>query len=208
MHIDSDYKTLGTFPINVIQPLIDLANELDWSLPDFSRNGHYLDNAIVRVPYNIRKEPPQEITPTIQRVLDCFWPIDAYMRTLYPDHVFIKCEMNWIKPNENIPIHIDPCWWHGVSHRIHVPIITNDDCFFLVEGRPHHFEVGKYYEVNNRKYHSVSNTGTHGRLHLVFDAMPQTVYNDAIAQSIDISEVNVTPYKLDSFENLPKDLLL
>ena len=152
MFIESDCKLLGDIPLSIIQPMAELANKIDWDLPEFSRNGNYLDNAIIRVPYNIRKEPPQEHTPTIQKMLDLFWPIDAHMRTLYSNHVFIKCEMNWIRPGEKVPIHIDNCWWHGNSHRIHVPIITNPDCFYIVEGRPTHLRVGKYYEINNRKY--------------------------------------------------------
>jgi hypothetical protein len=203
MDIGVDYKKLGDFPVEILQPLRELASKIDWSLPDFARNSGYVDNAIVRVPYGIRKEPPQPLTPLVQQVLDVFKPVDAYMKTLYTQHVFIKCEMNWIKPNEVVPIHRDNSWWHGHCPRIHVPVITNEQCFWIVEGRSSHLPVGGYYEVNNRKFHSVVNNGDHGRLHLVFDIMEQSVYDDAIAAGINISHQDIFDYALSSWNELP-----
>ena len=202
MNIDADYRKLGEFPVEVLQPLKDLALTIDWSLPDFKRNAIYVDNPIVRVPYGIRQEPPQPLTPMVQQVLDAFAPVDAYMKTLYTDHVFIKCEINWIMPGQVVAIHKDNCWWHGHCPRIHVPVITNEQCFWVVEGRSHHLPVGSYYEVNNRKFHSAVNNSDHGRLHLVFDIMDQSVYNDAIAAGIDISQKDIFDCALGSWSEL------
>jgi len=205
MDIGVDYKRLSDFPVKILQPLQELASTMDWSLPDFDRNGDYLNNAIVRVPYGIRKEPLQSLTPIIQQFLDAFAPIDAYMKTLYPQHVFIKCEMNWLKPGEVVPIHKDNCWWHKHCPRVHVPVITNKQCGWVVEGRLHHLPVGSYYEVNNRKFHSAVNNGNNGRLHLVFDIMEQSVYDNAVAAGIDISHQDIVDHKLSSWDQLPND---
>lgn len=202
MDIGVDYRRLGDFPVKILQPLQELASTMDWSLTDFDRNGDYLNNAIVRVPYGVRKEPPQLLTPIVQQFLDAFAPIDAYMKTLYVQHVFIKCEMNWLKPGEVVPIHKDNCWWHGNCPRIHVPVITNEQCFWVVEGRSHHLPVGSYYEVNNRKFHSAVNNSHHGRLHLVFDIMDKSVYNNAIAEGINISHKDIFDFALSSWNEL------
>ena len=49
------------------------------------------------------------------------------------------------------------------SHRIHVPVTTNKRVRFTIDGKPFHFEVGKAYEINNQKKHSVMNLGSEQR---------------------------------------------
>lgn len=64
------------------------------------------------------------------------------------------------------------------SHRIHVPLKTNSRVRFTVDGRPHKFEVGKAYEINNQLNHSVMNKGAEDRIHFIFDYLPPTLRAD------------------------------
>jgi aspartyl/asparaginyl beta-hydroxylase (cupin superfamily) len=59
-----------------------------------------------------------------------------------------------------------------IGHRIHVPITTNPRVRFMIDGRPHRLEVGKAYEINNQKNHSVMNKGTEDRITFIFDYVP------------------------------------
>ena len=54
-------------------------------------------------------------------------------------------------------------------HKIHVPLLTNDDVIFYVGGQPHHFAEGEAVEVNNMGFHAVENRGTTDRIHLIFE---------------------------------------
>lgn len=54
-------------------------------------------------------------------------------------------------------------------HKIHVPIATNPEAWFFVEGARHHFEEGRAYEVNNAAGHGVTNGGATDRIHLIFE---------------------------------------
>ena len=58
------------------------------------------------------------------------------------------------------------------SHRIHVPVTTNPGVRFMINGRPHRFEVGNAYEINNQKNHSVMNSGAEDRITFIFDYLP------------------------------------
>lgn len=58
------------------------------------------------------------------------------------------------------------------SHRIHVPITTNNRVRFMIDGKPYRFDVGKAYEINNQLTHSVMNSGTEERITFIFDYMP------------------------------------
>ena len=60
------------------------------------------------------------------------------------------------------------------SHRVHVPVTTNNKVRFMIEGRPHRLEVGNAYEVNNQKRHGVMNGGDDDRITFIFDYVPGT----------------------------------
>lgn len=59
-----------------------------------------------------------------------------------------------------------------MGHRIHVPITTNSGVQFTIEGKPYPFEVGKAYEINNQKKHSVMYLGKEDRISFIFDYVP------------------------------------
>lgn len=58
------------------------------------------------------------------------------------------------------------------SHRIHVPLTSNEGVRFMINGRPHRFEPGQAYEINNQRNHSVMNTGKEDRITFIFDYLP------------------------------------
>ena len=45
----------------------------------------------------------------------------------------------------------------------------------MIDGRPHPLAVGRAYEVNNQKNHSVMNKGTEDRITFIFDYLPPDV---------------------------------
>lgn len=60
----------------------------------------------------------------------------------------------------------------SVSHRIHVPIITNDYVDFIVGNTRLEPKPGLAFELNNDLPHMVVNRGATDRIHLIFDYMP------------------------------------
>jgi hypothetical protein len=54
-------------------------------------------------------------------------------------------------------------------HKIHVPLKTNEDVTFFVDGTGYHFEEGEAVEVNNMGLHAVENRGDTDRIHLIFE---------------------------------------
>jgi hypothetical protein len=54
-------------------------------------------------------------------------------------------------------------------HKIHVPLKTNDDVAFYVDGIGYHFAEGEAVEVNNMGVHAVQNRGQGERIHLIFE---------------------------------------
>jgi hypothetical protein len=63
-----------------------------------------------------------------------------------------------------------------LGRRIHIPIETNDDCFFTVGGDRRNLKVGELWEINNdKKEHSVQNLGETDRIHFIVDWVEQSL---------------------------------
>ncbi len=54
-------------------------------------------------------------------------------------------------------------------HKVHVPLQTNEDVTFFVDGTAYHFAEGEAVEVNNMGVHAVENRGSTDRIHLIFE---------------------------------------
>lgn len=89
-----------------------------------------------------------------------------------PGGTIIRAMAAKLKAGKTITPHTDkhPSFHH--SHRIHVPITTNSKVRFMIDGRPHRFEVGRAYEINNQQRHGVINSGQQDRITYIFDYIP------------------------------------
>lgn len=54
-------------------------------------------------------------------------------------------------------------------HKIHVPLVTNVQTIFFVDGVGRHLVEGEAVEVNNMGVHAVANGGDADRIHLIFE---------------------------------------
>ena len=56
------------------------------------------------------------------------------------------------------------------THRIHVPIVTNESCIFTIEEESRHLRAGEIWMIDNvDRFHSVINGGQENRIHLIID---------------------------------------
>lgn len=71
---------------------------------------------------------------------------------------------------KSIPSHVDTGLTLVHCRRIHIPIQTNENCFFTVGEEKKNLKVGELWEINNdKKKHSVDNFGDDDRIHLIVD---------------------------------------
>ncbi len=77
-----------------------------------------------------------------------------------------------LNPGREIPTHVDENASSLVPHKIHVPLITNPDVIFHIDGKPYHLPAGRAYELNNHLPHSVHNPSDRVRIHFIFDCYP------------------------------------
>jgi len=62
---------------------------------------------------------------------------------------------------------------HDETPRIHLPLITNDGCFMIIDGKTEKLHESVTYHVDTTKDHTALNAGKHLRFHMVF-CLPST----------------------------------
>ena len=73
-----------------------------------------------------------------------------------------RTRLMWLGPHSCYSMHRD------YTLRIHVPIITNPNCYFVFQsGEVSHLPIGNVYHVTTTKLHTFINCSDQPRLHLV-----------------------------------------
>jgi hypothetical protein len=75
--------------------------------------------------------------------------------------------------DNNVLPHADDSPYLSAARRHHIPIKTNKDVLFFIDGEPKHLSVGECWEINNNKVHSVTNSSEEDRVHLIIDIIPE-----------------------------------
>lgn len=101
-------------------------------------------------------------------------PIVGQLTPYFPANALTtQWMLSVVMPGHSIEPHRDtqaPSW----MCRVHVPLTSNDQSSFVVEGAAHRLWVGEAYKVNTEAEHSVSNYGAIPRIHFMFDVMVPT----------------------------------
>ncbi len=137
---------------------------------------HRQTESVVLVFVNLDNWPELEVLkePGWDRLADVAVPLmhDIIERCYPKGGTIIRAMAAKLLPGGRIPPHTDTHPSFHMGHRIHIPITTNARVRFMIDGRPHRFEIGKAYEINNQMNHSVANKGQEDRITFIFDYMP------------------------------------
>lgn len=81
------------------------------------------------------------------------------------EYKLVRTRFMWVNGMSCYSIHRD------LTPRIHVPIITNPECYFVMKQENQatidHLPAGKVYWTDTRKYHTFMNCSLEPRLHLI-----------------------------------------
>ena len=95
--------------------------------------------------------------PVVSELMANFHGCIVYQRMLS-----VVMPGNYIEPHRDQQA---PYW----LCRVHVPLHTNEQSDFIVDGKSHRMDVGMAYRVNTLAEHSVFNNGNSPRTHFMFD---------------------------------------
>lgn len=91
-----------------------------------------------------------------------------FLTEKYQGEVFKILLVN-LQPNASIEPHVDSGFSLEQTHRVHLPIVTNEQVFFTVDNHTINMKAGELYEINNLLLHSVENRSSLNRIHIIID---------------------------------------
>jgi mannose-6-phosphate isomerase-like protein (cupin superfamily) len=113
----------------------------------------------------------EDLMPALWMTADHFEQTDSG-RQLVADNgagYFIRASLVRLKAGAGIAEHRDMNYSLTHSHRIHLPVVSNEGVQFTVGDETLNLKEGQLFEINNRRMHSVHNGGSEDRVHLILD---------------------------------------
>ena len=169
-------RDLGSFDCHGLIDAVEQLDEAAWTEKTYrqeSFNVHRSTESIVLCFVDLDRWPDLVISREVgwDRLGDTAEPVmEAIIGRHYePGGSVIRAMAVRLRPGARIMPHVDEHESLKISHRIHVPLITNPRVRFFIDGVPHRFEPGRAVEVNNQLSHSVMNDGKTSRVHFIFD---------------------------------------
>ena len=177
--IDTPLRDLGDVPMQSLKEAIESLERIAW-----------LDNQQRQQEYDVHRRTESVVMiftsgdgwPDIKVTREAGWDLlheaaVPLMMEVISQHypvggTIIRAMAAKLLPGEVITPHRDAHPSFHNSHRIHIPIKTNARVRFMIDGQPHKLEIGKAYEINNQKTHSVMNKGKEERINFIFDYVP------------------------------------
>jgi len=87
---------------------------------------------------------------------------DTIFEEIIIKYNMIRTRLIWVKPFSCYSFHMDN------EPRLHIPLITNTQCFFVFKEIPiYHMATGNLYWTNTTKAHTFINCSNQPRLHLI-----------------------------------------
>ena len=179
MNIGERLRELGEVDISALKEAILGLDERAWREEEYRQQAfdvHRQTESVVLMFVNLDDWPSLEVfkEPGWDRLVDVAMPVmHDIIRRFYPKGgTIIRAMAAKLLAGGRITPHTDSHPSFHIGHRIHVPITTNNRVRFMIDGRPHRFEPGKAYEINNQMNHGVMNKGRDDRITFIFDYVP------------------------------------
>jgi Aspartyl/Asparaginyl beta-hydroxylase len=181
MRLSNPYELISDqFPISLIADLRKTITEPDWFAYDYrksmfpSSTNDIYDSILIRHSSEYSTKTIRNM-PLYEKYATVINPILDFIRQFYRVDDYVAF-LSRLGPEGVIATHRDSGEFLERVHRLHIPIQTNSDCFYLVENNTVHMKVGTLYEIDNQREHGVVNQGTSDRIQLVVN-----VYGDRSA---------------------------
>jgi hypothetical protein len=172
------FKYLGTFNTENIQNKLKTLTNDDWEEYSYRQITFDVHRKTLTLPLlfneNFDLEPLQfKYYNTFKSDLD---ELEMLFKELYGSGKFVRCILVNLLAGAQIPIHVDGGESLEISHRHHIPIITNDAVFFQIGDEINNLKTNTLWEINNQKPHGVWNDSTQDRIHMIVDWIEEKDY--------------------------------
>ena len=185
MNFQGSFSRIGTIDIAPIKDLVLQLTQEHWGQQS-TREKRYEVHKNTQSIGLVFDEDFRHMNPTVHPAYELFAPVLRDLFAQISEHYetapeiqakfgrpvqgyFIRVNLVKLAAGGTIAEHRDMNFSLAHSHRIHVPIVTNDLVFFHVGQKTVTMQEGEIIEINNRREHSVENKGSEDRVHLILD---------------------------------------
>jgi aspartyl/asparaginyl beta-hydroxylase (cupin superfamily) len=178
MNINTNYKDLLFYNTEKIKKALDEADQKIWELDTFRQRTYDQHKKTQSIVYiwseaddhhydNVKIPIPREDSDELNR--EVYKAADLIKEKFSKNSVITRLMLAKLTKECHIGEHSDPGNLTKI-HRCHLPIITNDECLFYINGEPYNFKENFAVEINNQRRHKVY-AGNEDRIHLICDIL-------------------------------------
>ena len=185
MNFDGDLRKIGEIDVTRFAQQAAKITDADWTADAFRQKTYEVHKQTQTIRL-IMDEDGRHRDPTYHPSYEIYKelvdPIEIFIRRQFEQTLkakrlrkkhgrgyFIRMILVKLLANGSIPHHVDQGETLSKSHRMHLPIITNEQNLFSVGDTEMHMKAGELWEINNRREHGVINGGSEDRTHLIVD---------------------------------------
>jgi len=177
MKLDVPYKIVNNVPKELIEESLSLIKPEHWYLDDTRNKMGNLEKTqtiFVRYfdDYKFAQTDMWKEHLINHPLYDYYLPVVAkFLKILKQNYNFSNymCFFAKLLPNSNIGFHADGGPFLEECNRIHIPLKTNKDVYYIIENQKSNWIVGNIYEFDNTRLHGVENNSDKERIHLMFN---------------------------------------
>lgn len=185
MNFPGNFRHLGSVDIDALRQQVSMLTEEQWSAYALrqSRYEVHRDTETIGLVFDpdFRHSHPTRL-PALDIFHDGLYPaltlVARHFETSaqgpaltkeYGLGYFIRATLVRLRAGGSIDPHQDNNFSLAHSHRVHLPVVTNDKVLFTVGRETMALPAGELYEINNRRKHSVRNGSNEARVHVILD---------------------------------------
>ena len=185
MNFDGDLRKIGEIDVTRFAQQAAKITDADWTADAFRQKTYEVHKQTQTIRLIMdedgrHRDPTYHLSYGIYKEL--LEPIETFIRRQFEQTLkakrlrkkhgrgyFIRMILVKLLADGSIPRHVDQGETLAKSHRMHLPIITNEQNLFSVGDAEVHMKAGEVWEINNRREHGVVNGGGEDRIHLIID---------------------------------------
>jgi len=199
--VNRDYDTR---PLR--EKIVQITDEV-WAESDRSERFkvHRQTQTVLLIKYLDEISTKPEIQPPYAEFEELLRPVVDHIANYYQDNGFVlRILLTKLTAGSKIDEHVDFGYSLLNVHRIHIPIITNEDVDFYVGGTKKQMRAGEFWEIDNARKHAVENNSDEDRVHMIVDWMPNHAELDVEAAIKAVKSADTAPESQDieSLDNL------
>lgn len=185
MNFAGNFLHLGNVDIGLLRRQVDELTDQQWAAYELRQNRYevHRDTQTIGLVFDpdFRHTHPTRL-PMLDVFHDAIYPALQFVAGRFENTgkgkalvqefglgYFIRTTLVRLKAGGAIDPHQDNNFSLTHSHRVHLPVITNDRVLFTVGRETTALPAGELFEINNRRLHSVKNDSGEDRVHLILD---------------------------------------